>query len=74
MTHMTVKEGEPGEMDDVISLNVGRLNREPEGGTKVRRAKIALVRVRQVGGSESRKIRMARVSRSGQDFSTVSAK
>lgn len=70
MTHMTVKEGAPGD-DEVISLKVGRFSSEPDGGTKVSKAKIALVRVKNVGGSERRKIRMASVSRSGQDISTV---
>ena len=69
---MTRKEGVPGEKEEVISVSVGKVVKEPDGGTKVMMAKRLLVTVTRTGGSEGSRIRMARASRSGQLSSTVS--
>jgi len=53
---------------------VGNVDIEVAGGMKVRIANSVLVRARNVGGRESRKIRIAIVSPIGHDHKIVKAK
>ncbi len=66
-------EGVPPEPWKTSLRVVGREN-DPAGGIKVRTANRAFVRVSNVGGSDSRKMRIAIVSPSGQDLRIVSAR
>lgn len=70
---VTMNDGVPGEKDEVMSESEGMVVKEPDGGTKVRMAKKALVMVRTEGGNERRTMIMARVSSIGEFVKTVKA-
>lgn len=73
VTMIVANEGVPPEPWNTSAMLVGT-DDEPVGVMNVSTANSALVRVNIVGGSERRKMRIARVSLSGQDLRIVSAR
>jgi hypothetical protein len=71
---MVATEGVPPEPRKTSLRVVGRDDNDPAGGTKVRTANNALIKVITVGGTERRKMRIAMVSPSGHNRRIVKAR
>lgn len=68
---MTTKEGVVGEKEDTKSLSVGRLVKDPDGGTKVARAKSALITTWKEEGMQSRNTSTVKLSANERELTIV---